>query len=313
MSFQAVNLKELKAGDSFNGLIYIQEYSVPAATSKAPLYGKALYAGKSMPFKIWDKALQLVFSQHDLVGTIVYATGDVGEYKSKVEMTCLSLDFGHGVTDTSMFFKSADIDSLQAEFMGFIGSNISSQYHPILNLIFGGTVNNQPVFDAFKKTWAGAYMHDAQVGGLLNHTMKMMRLARTLVGNDPRLEPFKDLLYVGIILHDVGKILEISQGGTYTENSFVTHRTMGMEFIFPHKQAITDAVGEKFYYQILAIQQGHHGEYGDKPTTVGAKIVHLIDMLECHVTAFLDRLENGELSEKNGNQVWYTDGTNLVV
>ena len=64
-------------------------------------------------------------------------------------------------------------------------------------------------------------MHDAQIGGLLNHTMKMMRIAKVVYQNEPRmeqLENYKDMLYLGVILHDIGKIYEMNYG-VYQENS----------------------------------------------------------------------------------------------
>ena len=56
----------------------------------------------------------------------------------------------------------------------------------------------------------------------------MLRLARTLIENDSRLAPWADLLYLSIILHDIGKVLEI-EDGVYIELSYISHRVLGAE------------------------------------------------------------------------------------
>ncbi|MFB6216277.1 MAG: OB-fold nucleic acid binding domain-containing protein, partial [Candidatus Aenigmatarchaeota archaeon] len=74
----------------------------------------------------------------------------------------------------------------------------------------------------FRESPAAMYYHHAHIGGLLEHTLDMIKMAETLHGAHPRLD--RDLLLVGCFIHDVGKIEEFdvttnikqSRGGLLT-------------------------------------------------------------------------------------------------
>lgn len=307
---QPINLHEVRDGATVTGLLLITSYTKKLdPTSKAPLNGVVTYQGKAMNFKIWDSTIQHVFNSHDLEGTVIYVTATAGVYRENLELTLSTVKFDHGFTDKHVFYKSVNVEEKFNTFVTFINANMSQKAVTLLSSIFKAENLTEP----FKFTWAGMKMHDAQVGGLLNHTLKMLNLAKTLIDNDNRLAQWSDLIYLSIILHDIGKVDEIGEGGVYTKKSFVTHRTLGVEIITRQKQLIVEAYDEQLFYHILAVIQGHHGEYGDKPTTIWAYIIHLIDMLDAHTTGFLDKMTNGEISSKNGNTVVWANGENLVV
>ncbi len=69
------------------------------------------------------------------------------------------------------------MESVFNSFVQFVNINLTQ---PAATLLFG-VFQKENLFDPFKVTWAGGKMHDAQIGGLMNHTMKMLRLARTLI------------------------------------------------------------------------------------------------------------------------------------
>jgi 3'-5' exoribonuclease len=306
-----IDLYDLTVGSKVSGLLYVQSYTKkPEGTvSKAPLNGSALFQGKSLTFKMWDHGLQNIFNTNELTGSIIQVVADVGTYLDKLELTLQEIKFDHGFNNVSAFFKSVDVDAVFAKFVEFVNTNMSQTAVNILMTIF----NSQSLFDPFKVTWAGSKMHDAQVGGLMNHTLKMLRIAKTLVENDPRLEPWADMIYLNIVLHDIGKVGEIGVGGVYTDDSFVSHRAMGAEITVQNKAAIVAAYGTTYYYHIIAVQLGHHGEFADKPTTIWAYLIHLIDMLEAHTTSFLDKMSTGDFKIKNGQKTIWTGEGNLVV
>lgn len=305
-----MDLKKVNNGEQVSGLVYVKSY-VPKTdfTSKAPLNGEFYHKGKTMKFKIWDRQLQNFFNDNDMNAKIISISGAVGSYKEELDITITSMSLDHGVGDLGLFYKSVDVEGVFAEFTQFVNTKLS----PHVTNAVGALFTAEGLFEPFKLTWAGSKMHDAQIGGLMNHTMKMLRIAEVLIMNDKRLTPFADYLYLGIILHDIGKVREIGIDGRYLRNSYITHRSLGVEICAQHRELLIGYLGEDFYYHILAIQQGHHGEHGDKPTTVWAYLIHLIDMLECNVTGFLDRVDNGEIKSKNGNTtIWMGNDGNLV-
>lgn len=309
---QPIDLRTLTEGSKVSGLILVQSHSQKPANSisRAPVNGTAYYKGKTMTFKMWDAKLQSIFNSNDLTGSILLVAADVGTYNGKLEMTLTDILFDHGVTDSSIFYKSVDVDAVFSQFVDFVNTNLSQQAVAVLLHIF----KTENLFEPFKTTWAGSVIHDAQVGGLMNHTLKLLRLAKTLIENDPRLQPWADLIYLSMIFHDIGKIHELGEGGVYTPNSFVTHRTMGVEIVSKYKNEICAAFNETFYYHILAIIQQHHGkEHGDPPTTVWSEIIHILDLLESTATSVMDKLETGDYQTRNGQKVMWIHGTNLVI
>lgn len=300
-----IDLHNLAIGQQLNGLIYIQSYTKQLnPESKAPGNGKAVFQGKTVNFKVWKGPTQDILNNGDYEGQIAAISGVVTSYRDELDITISTIDFAHGFTDLGAFYKSVDVPKLWGDFGAFVGTHLSREATNVLNAVFG----DAKVLEAFKVTWAGAKMHDAQVGGLMNHTFKMLRIAETLVQNDVRLEPEKDLLYISIIVHDIGKILEIGSGGIYTSNSFVGHRTLGLEIIARHRETIVSNFNETFYYKVLSVIQGHHGaEFGDAPTTVIAQIVAFIDMLESQTTSFLDKIENKDYREDINKYFFYNN------
>lgn len=134
---------------------------------------------------------------------------------------------------------------------------------------------------------AAIYYHDNRVGGLLNHTGKMLNILAAVLENLPALQASADLLFLGIALHDLGKVFEYRDLGL-GEYWYANHRIRGIEFIAGYKDEIITTYDEAFYRQLQTIIMGHHGDYGDRPTTVAAGIVHYIDTLESQTTSMLE-------------------------
>ena len=133
--------------------------------------------------------------------------------------------------------------------------------------------------------------HDNKIGGLVHHTTKMMNILAALLDNIPELQKVADLLCMGIILHDIGKVFEyenLSAG----EFWYANHRARGIELMGRYKEMLVEAYDEEFYRQLQSIIIGHHGEYGDRPTTVAAGIVHYIDTLESQSTGLIEEQIN---------------------
>lgn len=309
-TLQIIDLKNIDVNTVVDdGIAYVSECNlIPYGNAgKKRLAGTFTYKGAMRGFKSFDDVVVNFCETNDLVGKVVCISGVGSEYNNKVEIQLKCISFNVGSYTERDFIKSVDIQAVFSEFSKFIKTELSPNYYEVMKLVLNVRINQ------FVTSFAGSKMHDAQVGGLMNHEYKMLKLAKVLVENDARLEPYKDILFVGIGLHDFGKIYEMDRG-VYTKNSFVTHRTIGIEILAQEKAKIVELIGETEYYHLLAIIQGHHGEYGDAPTTVWAYLIHLIDMLESQTTGILDSIEAGMTRKSNaGNDTVYVNGSNLVI
>jgi len=297
-----IDLKNLQEGQRVEGYVFVKEFDKKVdMSSKAPLYGTLYHKGYEIPFKVWDSVLQQYLNNLEIEKFLVKVKGIVTKYKNKLEV---QIDQMYELITSGYeeyVYKSYDLDKLVKDFSAFVNT-MDEEYKEVLRVILF------PIWDTFVRSWCASKMHDACVGGLLAHTLKMLNIARVVVENDVRWQDKKGLIYLGIILHDIGKIYEMNNG-SYTDISFVTHRVLGVELVTSHKDLILEKLGEENYYHLLAIISQHHDEYAERATTIYSKLIHYIDMLESFATGMMDRIENGQY-EVQGNRktIWVNEG-----
>lgn len=128
-----------------------------------------------------------------------------------------------GETDLSMLLPTGpiDLESLEVEFQTLIGRIQDEPLQRLVKQVFSGKR-----YERFLRNPAGMRLHHAYVGGLLHHTVCVARLAlsmgKTIGGVD------LDLILAGALLHDIGKLREISAG-----LGFLIRRKAGSWAIFP--------------------------------------------------------------------------------
>ena len=149
----------------------------------------------------------------------------------------------------------------------------------------------------FVRSFAGVRLHHAYPGGLLEHTVSMMELAR-FVGRQYSEIVDSELLLVGAFLHDVGKTIELSDdpvNPVYSdEGQALGHLFLGAELVSRKIAEVEAATGEPFEPMLaLKIKHmilSHHGdpEFGSAkvPMTREAIALHLIDSLDAKLNEF---------------------------
>ena len=140
--------------------------------------------------------------------------------------------------------------------------------------------------------------------GLIYHTTTMLKIAKALVAIYPSLN--KDLLYSGIILHDLGKTVELSGpvGTSYTlEGELLGHIVIMSDEVarMAEKLGIESEEIILLRHMILA----HHGKYEfgspKLPMIKEAEIIHFIDNIDARMMMFeknLANVEPGTFSDK---------------
>src|SRR5918994_374940 len=76
--------------------------------------------------------------------------------------------------------------------------------------LFELMASDEEFWEAFCEAPAAKGMHHARIGGLLEHSVSCLRIARSLAEVYP---VDRDLLLFGALFHDVGKVRELSWGG----------------------------------------------------------------------------------------------------
>lgn len=148
---------------------------------------------------------------------------------------------------------------------------------------------------------AASKNHHEYASGLAHHIVSMLQIARELSKLYPQIN--KDLLYAGIILHDLGKLKELSGvvTTTYTlEGKLLGHIPMMVEEIGLMARELQIEGEEVLILQHLVLS--HHGkaEWGSPtpPLVREAEILHLIDLIDAKMNMLnrsLDKVKPGEL------------------
>ena len=156
--------------------------------------------------------------------------------------------------------------------------------HALLETIFSGAI-----YDKFILNPAGMRMHHAYIGGLLQHSVDVAGIAIALAEQIGNVD--KDLVVAGALLHDIGKLREISSqiGFPYTnEGRLLGH--IAMSVIIVQEAAAKLKLPPARLEQLQHILLSHHGdnEKGSpvECATKEAFIVHYADEIDAIMNQF---------------------------
>jgi len=158
--------------------------------------------------------------------------------------------------------------------------------------------------------------HHSIKGGLLYHLVRMLRLGENISKIYSNINT--DLLYAGILLHDISKVDEMDSNEMgivqdYTrDGKLIGHITLGVIEI--EKSAKKYEVDEEIKVLLQHMVLSHHyfPEFGSpkKPMILEAEILHYIDLIDARVYDFEEGLKNvkeGEFSDR----IWTLDNVSI--
>ncbi|MCH8121066.1 MAG: HD domain-containing protein [Planctomycetes bacterium] len=172
--------------------------------------------------------------------------------------------------------------------------------NPQLKAMVGEFMADAELMEKFRNAPAAIKMHHSYIGGLLEHTYNMLRVAVAILPLYPEVQA--DLVLAGIFLHDIGKTEELSydMAFSYTDSGQLIGHVVKSLLMINQKadalrakdtqieQTVMDALGH--------IILSHHGQYEfgspKLPATAEAFMVYYIDDLDAkisQVTAAIDK------------------------
>lgn len=156
---------------------------------------------------------------------------------------------------------------------------------------------------------AGVRNHHAYLGGLLEHTVTLMDGADRLLPLYPDVN--RDLLLMGIFLHDAGKVRELSYAKAFAytdEGQLVGHVVIGVEMLNEKLAKVSDLTGDPFPLELaLRLKHmivSHHGtyEFGAPrlPMTPEAIALHYLDNLDAKIHSYTRDIRE----DRNASSAW---------
>jgi 3'-5' exoribonuclease len=186
-----------------------------------------------------------------------------------------------------------NIDEMFAE----VTALILTLEHPAAKALGAAYLDDSKLMEDFRVAPAAMQIHHAWIGGLLEHTLQLMKLADGMLPNYPRLN--RDIILISLFIHDMGKVEELrwDRGFEYTrEGNLIGHIARGAMWLEDKAKVAEDNLGEPLPDGFITVLQhivlSHHGqlEHGAAklPSTPEAIFVSQLDNLDAHTQTALD-------------------------
>lgn len=264
-------------GDAVSGIILLKDVVRATTKNGKPFFHGSVCSGTDVSFKAWDNSEAFkMLEREDLAGKVVYISGNWSEYMGvfSIILDTVMTNAELVAIDPMNFIESKyNIDAYWSGLQNIMKSTLTDKGMLLANKFL---FENEEVANAFKVEFAAKSHHDNCKAGLLAHTYKVCYLMQVTLNLYKDIVD-KDLVMLGVLLHDIGKIKEMHMG-VYQPCSKVTHRFLGIEML--DKDLIVENYGEDWYYELVSIMLQHHGEWGDPCKTVSARLVNLVDEFE---------------------------------
>ncbi len=281
-----------REGERFDEVFMLSEKELRTAKNgKLFIRGALQDRTGQVTMMIWEATEK--FYQALPAGGFVRAKGRVEIYQNRPQLVVEAcIPVAESEVDLAEFLPSTayDIDEMERELreiMAAIGDGP-------LRLLADALLGDEELMARFRRSPAAKIYHHAYIGGLLEHTLGIMRLAQRILPLYPQLSG--DLLLLGIFLHDIGKTTELTcdRQFAYTDaGQLIGHLVMGVNLVEEKVrglraggQEIPDSLVNQVEHLILA----HHGQYEfgspKLPMTAEAVALHFLDNLDAKLVGF---------------------------
>ncbi len=276
---------ELKDRDAINSVFMVKEKALAMAKNGKP-YMNLKFMDKTgeIDGKIWDNVDELdkLFQKGDFV--LIHGTASVYMGKMQLVVKKISHLEEDGVELADFIPVSpVPLAEMKAELLDIVGS-LTNRY---LKSLMNAFLQDPGFLGAYCKAPAAKGMHHVYLGGLLEHSLSVARLVDAIVPQYKGIN--RDLLVVGALLHDIGKVAELSyeRAFEYTdEGRLIGHISIGVEMLTERISGIPDFPRD-LAMLLKHLLLSHHGqyEYGSpkRPKTVEATVLHYLDDMDSKI------------------------------
>jgi 3'-5' exoribonuclease len=307
-----------EAGQRFEGFALVKSTQDRLTANGAPFFTITLgKKERQIACKLWDRnfggySVEALKTEVFREGSVLFVSGTVSEYNNELQLTIEEFRILQAdEADIQDYLASSPepIEDLQQEYETFLNEINSPMLKEICLSLY---LEHKEKFIYFP---AGKSLHHAVVGGLLWHVVSMLRIGKQISAQYPEIN--RDLLIEGIALHDLGKVVELSDyiAPDYTKiGNFLGHITIVNMFIDRKAQKMKEAgtwPNKDFsqVYELMHVISAHHGklEWGSpvQPALLEAEVIHQIDMLDSRINMVVTGLTaNSSLKSDETIKVW---------
>lgn len=237
--------------------------------------------------RAWDNAQELAAGFD--VGDVVAVEGRVDEYQGQLQVITASIakvePGGYDPADLM-----AHSDKSPQELLSGLDAVVAQVTDPHLRALLDAFVSDADFRECFAAAHGSKSLHHSYAGGLLEHTLCVVEIAKTVAALHPEIN--RDLLITGSILHDIGKLEEL-EGAitvTYSDVGHLIGHTVLTDRMVGAKLALIEDFPAELAKLLSHALLSHHGErdWGAPvvPMTMEACALHYADNLDARVQGF---------------------------
>ncbi len=297
-------INQIEPGEAIDD-IYMAKEPILRSTTRGDLYIAMFLADKTgqLNGRMWQ-ATETVYKALPKPG-FIHIQGRSELYQNNLQIVISNIS----VIDPSKvclddFLARTDKDTEQM--FKEVKQIVARIKNPQLSALVGEFLADDKLMEKFCTAPGGVKLHHDYIGGLLEHTHNMLRVAVAVSPLYPQVQA--DLVLAGIFLHDMGKTEELSyeMAFSYTDSGQLIGHIAQTLLMVNHKADRLAAKGTPIDKPILDalghIILSHHGEYEfgspKLPATPEAFMVYYIDDLDAKLSQVTSAIDN-ELSDSN--------------
>ncbi len=296
-------VENLQDGEQIDELFQVKSVRLAETRAGKP-YLSLVFSDKSgdIAGPAWDNAESL--EKVCVVGEVVRVRGQVQTYRDKLQLKVDDVNAVDGSTYRMSDFVAASSRSpvsMEAE----LKKRIAEVKDPFIDKLLQKIFLDSEAATLFQRAPAAKGIHHAYLGGLLEHSLSMARVASLLADHYRGID--RDLMIAGALLHDIGKTVELANDSgviDYTDiGRLKGHVVIGSEFIGSVAETIQGFPPELLTH-IQHLVLSHHGrqEFGSPvvPMTAEALLLSFIDDMD----AKMNLVEQLSRKAKSADPVW---------
>lgn len=258
----------------------------------------------TMEARMWEDFASAVTNCTE--GCYVKVQGQISKYQGKYQITLTKLRAAAATeVETADFVPTTKFDI--NEMWNELRSYVDSFTHLELRRLVFAFLDDDTIGIAYREAPAAKVLHHAWIGGLLEHVLTLVRVCRTIAPLYPEVNV--DLLVTGAILHDIGKVRELSWGTTFSytlEGQMIGHISIAQGML-REKIAALPGFPDRLRVLVEHMILSHHGKYEfgspKLPMTPEAILLSALDDVEAKMQAMRNEFGRDAASGKSGAEM----------
>ena len=234
-----------------------------------------------MEARMWEEFADAIGKCNE--GCYVKAQGQVSKYQGKFQITLEKMRLAAETEVEAADFMPTtkyDVETMWSELREFV----TAFHNDDLRQLVFAFLDDEALAAAYKTAPAAKRLHHAWLGGLLEHVLALVKVCLATAPFYREVDP--DLLVTGAILHDIGKVKELSWANTFSytlEGQLVGHISIAQRMVEEKVRGLP-AFPERLRLLVEHMILSHHGKYEfgspKLPMTPEAILLSALDDLE---------------------------------